>query len=52
MSEAQTLMTELVMGESPRWHDDRLWISDMGTREVIAVDLTGKSEVVAPSRTA
>ena len=30
MSEVQTLMTELVMGESPRWHDDRLWLSDMG----------------------
>jgi sugar lactone lactonase YvrE len=47
MSELQILMTGLVMGESPRWHDDRLWLSDMGTREVIAVDLKGKSEVVA-----
>src|SRR6266516_2959856 len=47
MAELQTLMTGLVMGESPRWRDDRLWLSDMGAREVIAVDLEGRSEVVA-----
>jgi len=45
--ELHTLMTGLVFGESPRWHGDRLWFSDMGAREVIAVDLAGKSEVVA-----
>src|SRR2546426_8692961 len=44
--ELQTLMTGLVLGESPRWHDDRLWFSDGGAHEVIAVDLAGKSEVV------
>ena len=44
--ELQTLMTGLVMGESPRWHDDRLWFSDWGAQEVIAVDLEGKSEVI------
>jgi sugar lactone lactonase YvrE len=33
------------MGESPRWHDDRLWLSDWGAQEIIAVDLDGKSEV-------
>jgi sugar lactone lactonase YvrE len=47
MAEVQTLMTGLVMGESPRWHDDRLWLSDMGAGEVIAVDPKGRSEVVA-----
>jgi sugar lactone lactonase YvrE len=47
MAEVQTLMTGLVMGESPRWHEDRLWLSDMGAREVIAVDPKGSSEVVA-----
>jgi sugar lactone lactonase YvrE len=35
------------MGESPRWHDGRLWLSDMGAREVVAVDLAGRKEVVA-----
>jgi sugar lactone lactonase YvrE len=51
MAEVQTLMTGLVFGEQPRWHDDRLWFSDWGKREVIAVDLDGNSEVIlkAPS---
>jgi len=44
--ELQTLMTGLVLGESPRWRDDRLWFSDWGAHEVIAVDLAGKSEVI------
>lgn len=47
MPEPQTLMTGLVMGESPRWHDGRLWLSDMGANEVVAVDLTGNHELVA-----
>jgi sugar lactone lactonase YvrE len=45
--EPRILLTGLVMGEVPRWHDGRLWFSDMGAPEVIAVDLAGKSEVVA-----
>jgi len=40
-------MTGLVLGESPRWHEDRLWFSNWGAQEVIALDLEGKSEVVA-----
>jgi sugar lactone lactonase YvrE len=44
--ELQTLMTGIAFGESPRWHDDRLWFSDWGTQEIIAVDLEGKSEVI------
>jgi sugar lactone lactonase YvrE len=44
--ELHTLMTGLTFGESPRWHDDRLWFSDWGAQEVIAVDLSGKSEVI------
>ena len=46
MPEPQTLLTGIAFGESPRWHDDRLWFSDWGTQEVVAVDLEGKSEVV------
>jgi sugar lactone lactonase YvrE len=44
--ELQTLMTDIALGESPRWHDDRLWFSDWGAQELIAVDLEGKSEVI------
>jgi sugar lactone lactonase YvrE len=46
MPELQTLMTGIVFGESPRWHDDRLWFSDWGAQEIIAVDLEGNSEVI------
>lgn len=51
MFKLQTLVTGISFGEQPRWHEDRLWFSDWGTREVIAVDLEGKSEVIlhAPS---
>jgi len=40
-------MTGIAFGEQPRWHANRLWFSDWGTREVIAVDLEGNSEVMA-----
>src|SRR5437762_1614366 len=42
-----TLTTGLAIGESPRWHDGRLWLSDMGAGEVVAVDAAGRREVVA-----
>ncbi|MGA8219492.1 MAG: SMP-30/gluconolactonase/LRE family protein [Solirubrobacterales bacterium] len=47
MSEPRVLMTGIAFGESPRWHDGRLWFSDWTAQEVIAVDLDGNSEVVA-----
>ena len=46
MPELRTLMSGLVFGEQPRWHEGRLWFSDWGTQEVIAVDLDGNSEVI------
>ncbi len=47
MTDADVLLTGLGFGESPRWHDGRLWLSNWGTQEVLAVDMDGKSEVVA-----
>jgi sugar lactone lactonase YvrE len=47
MPELHILMSGLVFPESPRWHEDRLWFSDWGAHEVLAVDLEGKSEVIA-----
>jgi sugar lactone lactonase YvrE len=41
-----TLMTGIAFGESPRWHDGRLWFADWAAEELIAVDLEGNSEVV------
>jgi sugar lactone lactonase YvrE len=40
------LITGIAFGESPRWHDGRLWFADWGAQELIAVDLEGRSEVV------
>ena len=42
---AEVLMTGVAMGESPRWHENRLWFSDWGAQEILAVDPNGKSEV-------
>jgi sugar lactone lactonase YvrE len=44
--EPQMLITGIAFGESPRWHDGRLWFADWGAQELIAVDLEGRSEVV------
>jgi sugar lactone lactonase YvrE len=50
MSEVRVLLDGLVFGEQPRWHGGRLWFSDWGAQEVIAVDLEGASEVVLRGR--
>jgi sugar lactone lactonase YvrE len=47
MPELQTLLTGLAFGESPRWHNDRLWFSDFGAQEVITVEPQGKKEIIA-----
>jgi sugar lactone lactonase YvrE len=46
-----TLMTGLVVGESPRWHAGRLWFANWGAQEIVAVDLRGHREVIAHSPT-
>jgi sugar lactone lactonase YvrE len=43
----RTLLTGIAFGESPRWHEGRLWFADWGTQELLADDLEGESEVVA-----
>lgn len=45
-SRVQTLLTGVAMGESPRWHEGRLWFSDWGAQEIIAVDAEGACEVM------
>jgi sugar lactone lactonase YvrE len=45
MADPKILMAGLTFPEQPRWHEDRLWFSDWGTREVIAIELGGESEV-------
>ncbi len=45
---ARTLLTGLAMVESGRWHDGRLWFAHWGVGEVVAVDMAGHAEVMAP----
>ena len=46
MPEVNVLLDGRVFCEQPRWHVDRLWFSDWGTQEVIAVDMNGDSQVM------
>jgi sugar lactone lactonase YvrE len=45
--ETRVLTTGLAIGESARWHDGRLWLCNWGTGEVLAVDTSGATEVMA-----
>jgi sugar lactone lactonase YvrE len=45
--EARLLATDLVIGESARWHDGRLWLSNWGAAEILAFDLAGHREVIS-----
>jgi len=44
---ADVLLAGLAIGESPRWHEGRLWFANWGTGEIVAVGLDRRSEVVA-----
>ena len=46
MLQARVLLSELAIGESPRWHERRLWFANWGTGEIVAVDAAGRSEIV------
>ena len=41
----RVLATGIAMGESPRWHDGRLWVCDWLAGEVITIDAGGVSTV-------
>ncbi|MFI9102308.1 SMP-30/gluconolactonase/LRE family protein [Streptomyces fildesensis] len=47
MNEVRTLLSGRGLLESPRWHGDRLYFSDWSAGEVVAMDLQGRSEVIA-----
>src|SRR5947209_13265356 len=44
---AETLLDGLSVPEGPRWHDGRLWFSDIFADRVCALDLSGNAEVIA-----
>jgi len=41
-----TLLDGLRFGEGPRWHDGKLYFSDMHANQVMTVDLDGRSSIV------
>jgi len=42
----RVLLDGLRFPEGPRWHEDRLWFSDMHAGVVLAVDLAGRVETI------
>jgi sugar lactone lactonase YvrE len=44
--ETSILVKDLIFPECPRWHDERLWFSDMHAHKVMTVDLEGKTEII------
>jgi len=46
MPEPRLLAADLVIGESARWHDGRVWLSNWGAQEILAFDQDGNREVI------
>ncbi|MFX0082250.1 MAG: SMP-30/gluconolactonase/LRE family protein [Candidatus Hodarchaeota archaeon] len=44
--ETKVLIEGLLFPESPRWHNGRLWFSDMDSHKVMTVDLDGNIETI------
>ena len=44
LAKPRILHTGIALGESPRWHRGRLWLSDWGAQEILAIDLEGRVE--------
>jgi sugar lactone lactonase YvrE len=44
--QAKVFATDLVIGESARWRDGRLWLSNWGAAELLTFDLQGRRELV------
>src|SRR6202521_1543746 len=46
MRNLKTLLDEMCFPEGPRWHDGKLFFSDMHAHKVIAVDMAGHTETI------
>lgn len=46
MSQFTTLVDDLIFAEAPRWHEGKLWFSDMHDKKICTVDLDGNLQVV------
>ncbi len=47
MPRPRVLMERIGLGESPRWHDGRLWFSDWVAHRILALGPDGEAEVMA-----
>ena len=47
MHELTLLLDGLRFPEGPRWHDGKLWFSDMQDDVVMTVDAAGRTEIIA-----
>jgi sugar lactone lactonase YvrE len=47
MNQFKSLLKGLIFPEGPRWHDGKLWFSDMHDHKVRTVDLNGRAEDIA-----
>ena len=45
MAEPKVLLSDVVLGESLRWHDGRLWFSDWGTGQILRLEGDAKNVV-------
>ena len=46
----EVILDGLHFPEGPRWHDDKLWFSDMHGHRVMTVDLEGNAEAVVEAQ--
>lgn len=45
-SQTKIILDGLIFPEGPRWHNEKLWFSDMGGYKVMTVDLNGKTNTI------
>ena len=48
MTEFRPVLTDLMLVESPRWHDDRLVFSDWGAATIVVLDPDGSQRDARP----
>jgi sugar lactone lactonase YvrE len=45
-STREVVYEDLAFGEAPRWHDGRLWLSDIFAKRVVALEPGGSAEII------
>lgn len=48
LSASKVVAKDFAMGESVRWHDGQLWLSDWGAQEIVALAADGSRSTVVP----